>query len=71
MIIVKTTNQVHFINESRFEDIIHCTDTNEVVLTDLSRGYSETFVDVKGVLYVSPSNENNIESGTFFTTEQP
>ena len=69
MIIVKTTNQVHFINESRFEDIIHCTDTNEVVLTDLSRDYSETFVDVKGVLYVSPSNENNIESGIFFEIE--
>ena len=69
MIIVKTKTQVHFINESRFEDIIHCTDTNEVVLTDLSSGYSETFIDVEGVLYASPSNENNIESGTFFDTK--
>ena len=69
MIIVKTETQVHFINESRFEDIIHCTDSNKVVLTDLSRGYSETLIDVKGVLYASPSNGNNIESGTFFTTE--
>ena len=66
MIIIKTKTQVHFINESRFEDIIHCTDTNDVVLTDLSRNYNKTFINVEGVLYVSPSNRNKIESGTFF-----
>lgn len=69
MIIVKTKTKVHFINESRFENIIHCNDTNKVTLTDLSRDHNETIIDVEGVLYVSPSNRNNFESGTFFDTK--
>ena len=69
MIIVKTEKSVIFLNESRFEGITHRLDSNEVVIRDYSRKYEGRIIDVKGVLYVSPSNENNIESGTFFTTE--
>ena len=69
MIIVKTKTQVHFINESRFEDIVHNIETREVTLSDMSRDYEGVIPNVEGVLYVSPSNENNIESGTFFDTK--
>ncbi len=63
MIVVKTKTSVHFINENKFETIVHNLDTQEAVVEDLSRGYSEIIPNVEGVMYYSPHEENNLESG--------
>ena len=63
MIVVKTKTSVHFINENKFETIVHNLDTQEAVVEDLSRGYSEIIPNVEGVMYYSPHEANNLESG--------
>ena len=63
MIVVRTKTSVHFINENKFETIVHNLDTQEAVVEDLSRGYSGIIPNVEGVMYYSPREENNLESG--------
>ena len=63
MIVVKTKTSVHFINENKFETIVHNLDTQEAVIEDLSRGYSEIIPNVEGERYYSPHEANNLESG--------
>ena len=69
MIIVKTETAINFINENRFEDIVHKRDTNEVVLSDTSRDYEGIIPNVKGTLFISQGSDKNIESGLFFDYE--
>ena len=66
---LKTETAIHFINENRFEDIVHKRDTNEVVLSDISRDYEGIIPNVKGILFISQGYNKNIESGIFFEIE--